>query len=330
LLLSLVFVAIGAMKAPRGAGRILAAAAGAAAIAALTRGEESRYPGAHVRRDSTATVIVPGPGQRRALLVNGMSMTGITPITKFMSHLPLAFLRHTPQRGLVICFGMGTTFRSMLTWGIETTAVELVPSVPRFFADFHPDAPVLLASPRAHVVVDDGRRFLDRTVEKYDVVVIDPPPPVEAAGSSLLYSREFYLSIRPHLAEGGIVQAWIPGGEGKVVAAFLLALRDVFPYVRVFPSVAGWGGHLLASAQPIEGRTAAEMVASMPPAARADLVEWGPHPTPTEQFDAVLRTEDPPDWPVLEGVAQPLVDDRPVNEYFLVRRWRAARAPGGR
>jgi predicted membrane-bound spermidine synthase len=216
---------------------------------------------------------------------------------------------------------MGTSFRSMHAWGIETTAVELVPSVPTFFADFHADASLVLSSPRAHVVVDDGRRFLDRTVDKYDVVVIDPPPPVEAAGSSLLYSREFYQSIRPHLVDGGIVQAWIPGGEAKVVAAFMLALRDVYPYVRVFPSVAGWGAHLLASAGPIADRTAAEMEAVMPPAAREDLVEWGPHPTPAEQLDAVLRGEDVPDWTQVSGMAGPLTDDRPLNEYFLVRRW---------
>jgi predicted membrane-bound spermidine synthase len=321
-ILSLVFVVIGVMKAPRAAWKILTAAAGAAAIAALTRGEESRFPDARVRRDSTATVIVKGQGRGRSLLVNGMSMTGITPITKFMSHLPLAFLRHGPRRGLVICFGMGTSFRSMHAWGIETTAVELVPSVPKFFADFHPDAPLLLSSPRAHVVVDDGRRFLDRTVDKYDVVVIDPPPPVEAAGSSLLYTREFYESIRPHLVDGGIVQVWIPGAEPEVMAAFSLALHDVFPHIRTFASVEGWGAHLLASNQPIADRTGAEMAALMPPAARDDLVEWGPYPTPTEQFDAVLGAENFPNWEALSRRAGPLTDDRPLNEYFLVRRWR--------
>jgi spermidine synthase len=320
-LLSLVFAAIGVMRAPRASWKVLTAAAGAAAIAALTRGEESRFRDARVRRDSTATVIVKGQGQGCALLVNGMSMTSITPITKFMCHLPLGFLRHTPQRGLVICFGMGTTFRSMRTWGIETTAVELVPSVPKFFADFHPDAPLVLSSPRAHVVIDDGRRFLDRTVEKYDVVVIDPPPPVEAAGTSLLYSREFYQSIRPHLVDGGILQVWIPGGEPKIIAAFALALHDVLPYIRVFPSIEGWGDHLLASAQPISDRTGAEMAAVLPPAAREDLVEWGPHATPTEQLDAVLGAEKFPDWGALGRMATPLIDDRPLNEYFLVRRW---------
>jgi hypothetical protein len=171
-------------------------------------------------------------------------------------------------------------------------------------------------------VVDDGRRFLDRTVDRYDVVVIDPPPPVEAAGSSLLYSREFYQSIRPHLVEGGILQAWIPGGEPSVIAAFILALQDVFPHIRAFTSVQGWGIHLLASAQPLADRTAEEMAARMPLAARRDLVEWGPYPTPTEQFAAVLRGEIPLDWAALARASRPLTDDRPLNEYFLVRRWR--------
>jgi predicted membrane-bound spermidine synthase len=289
---------------------------------ALTRGEDWRFPDARVRRDSTATVIVAGQGRSSKLLINGVSMTVLTPITKFMPHLPLAFLRHSPQRGLVICFGMGTSFRSMHSWGIETTAVELVPSVPRFFGDFHKDADRVLSSPRAHVVVDDGRRFLDRTVDKYDVVVIDPPPPVEAAGSSLLYTREFYESIRPHLVDGGIVQVWIPGAEPKVMAAFSLALHEVFPHMRAFASVEGWGAHLLASNQPIADRTGAEMAATMPPAARKDLVEWGPYRTPAEQFDAVLAAETFPNWEVLRRMAGPLTDDRPLNEYFLVRRWR--------
>src|SRR5207247_4504183 len=50
-LLAMVFVAIGVTRAPRAAWKTLMAAAGAAAIAALTRGEESRFPDARVRRD---------------------------------------------------------------------------------------------------------------------------------------------------------------------------------------------------------------------------------------------------------------------------------------
>ncbi len=168
-------------------------------------------------------------------------------------------------------------------------------------------------------MIDDGRRFLDRTVEQYDVIVIDPPPPVEAAGSSLLYSREFYGSIRARLAGDGILQTWIPGGETRVVTSFVLALHDVFPYVRGFKSVEGWGVHLLASGRPIRDRTADELAAAMPPAAREDLVAWGPYETPRAQLEPVLRSEVRFEWGALAHFAAPLTDDRPVNEYYLMR-----------
>ena len=164
-----------------------------------TRSYVQEIPGAQVRRDSTATVIAAGEGMQKQLFVNGVSMTILTPITKMMSAMPLAFLDHPPQNALVICFGMGTTHRSMLSWGIDSTVVDLVPSVPALFSYFHADAPELLKSPHSHVVVDDGRRFLERTTGQYDVIIIDPPPPIGAAGSSLLYSREFYTTAKKRL-----------------------------------------------------------------------------------------------------------------------------------
>ena len=74
------------------------------------------------------------------LLVNGIGMTKLTPITKFIAHLPLAFHKDPPESALVICFGMGTTFRSAMSWDIDTTAVELVPSVTKAFGFYHADA----------------------------------------------------------------------------------------------------------------------------------------------------------------------------------------------
>ena len=60
-------------------------------------------------------------------------------------------------------------------------------------------------------MVDDGRRYLERTGEKFDVIAIDPPPPVNAAASSLLYSEEFYAAAKRHLQPGGILPQWLPG-----------------------------------------------------------------------------------------------------------------------
>jgi spermidine synthase len=247
-------------------------------------------------------------------------MTRLTPITKMMAHLPLAALRRPARSGLVICFGMGTTFRSMRSWGIATTAVELVPSVPALFGFYHPDGPALLASPDARVVIDDGRRFLERTDQRFDVIVIDPPPPVEAASSSLLYSKEFYSAARRRLERGGILQQWLPSGDAATRAAVTRAIAESFPYFRAFGSVAGWGTHFLASEEPLDGLTADHMVSRLPAAAAADLLEWGPHREARQQFAAVVGREIR--WSELVGDATvpALADDRPVNEYDWVRR----------
>src|SRR5437016_4969925 len=213
---------------------------------------------------------------QRSLVVNGVGMTVLTPITKMMSALPLAFLDHAPQNALVICFGMGTTHRSMLSWGISSTAVELVPSVPRFFWYFHADGAQVLASPRSHVVLDDGRRFLAGTTEQFDVIALDPPPPPEAAASSLLYSSEFYSLCKQRLRSRGILQQWLPGSADiPTQASVARALKESFPYVRSFIAHDRglWGFHFLASQQPIPNRSAAELASRMPATAAADLIE---------------------------------------------------------
>jgi hypothetical protein len=52
-----------------------------------------------------------------------------------------------------------------------------------------------------------------------------------------------------------------------------------------------------------------------------DLLEWGPHPTAEGQFQAVLNTEMPLERMIDNAPGAPmLTDDRPVNEYYLLRR----------
>ena len=299
------------------AGVILLASLG---LIFMTQSYVQLVPKAQVRRDSTATVLATGEGMKKRLFVNGVNMTGLTPITKMMASMSLAFLDHAPQNALVICFGMGTTHRSMLSWGIDSTAVDLVPSVPALFWYYHADAPELLKSPRSHVVVDDGRRFLERTTGQYDVIVIDPPPPIAAAGSSLLYSREFYAAAQKRLRPDGVLQQWYPGGDAVTTVAIARALQESFPYVRAFVGVEGWGIHFFASRQPIPERTAAEMAKRMPASAAADLVEWGPFPTAEQQFAAVLKKEVSIDRLIaVEKDVPAMQDDRPLNEYYMLR-----------
>ncbi len=314
-----------AVRAPR---RLVQATAGGFVVAAfalffLTEDYEADFSHRVVLRDSTATVIATGSGMDKQLLVNGTGMTSLTPTTKMMAHMTLASLAEPPRNVLIICFGMGTTFRSVISWNVPATAVELVPSVPKLFTYYHPDGDRILASPLAHVVIDDGRRYLERMPQQYDAIIIDPPPPVPAAGSSLLYSRDFYEVAKRRLRRGGILQQWLPPeGDAADRAAVARALMDVFPYVRVYGSVDGEGLHYFASMSPIPERTALEMVARMPANAVADMMEWGPARTPIQQFDVMLSNPSSPTELIARSPSTPaLQDDRPVNEYNLLREF---------
>jgi spermidine synthase len=306
---------------------IYAALAIAAALIVTGRSYEEHYRNRKVLRDPTATVIAIGSGMHKKLLVNGYGMTSLTVITKVMAHLPLAFLDRPPQNALVICFGMGTTFRSLRSWGIPVTAVELVPSVPRLFSYYHSDGDAVLESPLSHVVIDDGRRYLERTDQQFDVITVDPPPPLQAAASSLLYSEEFYQVARRRLRSGGILQQWLPtttDEDAVDVAAVTRSLRNSFPYVRAFPDE--FGIHYLCSDRPISQRSPEELVRRMPADALRDLTEWdepsadGPRDAAEDRLSDLLKGESTLDQLIAGSPDTPaLTDDRPINEYYVVR-----------
>jgi spermidine synthase len=305
---------------------VYSALALAAMLIAAGKGYDENFPGRRVLRDSTATVMATGAGMDKALLVNGYGMTALTPITKVMAHLPLAFLDRPPQNALVICFGMGTTFRALHSWGIPVTAVELVPSVPRLFTYYHDDGDAILTSPLSQVVIDDGRRYLERTTQQYDVITIDPPPPLEAAASSLLYSKEFYEVARRRLRPGGILQQWLPttsDSDAVDVAAVTRSLRESFPYVRAF--LDEFGIHYLCSDRPLSRRTAEDLVGRMPADAVSDFTEWAEDEGAASaalQFSDLLKQELVVDQLISASPSTPaLTDDRPINEYYAVRQW---------
>ncbi len=129
------------------------AAAGTAVLLVLSTlvvvSYEDAPPGipAEVRRDHTATVLSYGEGLNKQLRVNGIGITSQTPLTKLMAHMPLAFHGHARSIA-VICFGMGTTYRSALDWNVDTTAVDLARSVPEAFPYYFDDAPALMKHPK--------------------------------------------------------------------------------------------------------------------------------------------------------------------------------------
>ena len=279
-----------------------------------------------IKRDYSATVlgVINKKTNIKQLLVNGYGITVLTSVTKFMAHLPMIYCNNKPEKALVICFGMGTTYRSLLSWDVDVTAVELTPSVVEMFPLFFSDAKEVLNNKRGNIVIDDGRRFLLRTKEKFDVITLDPPPPIQSSGSSLLYSKEFCHIAKQRLKDGGILHHWIPicldfsSYEDLYAIPVLRALQSEFKYVKSFASIERRGVHFLASDSPIDNLSVKEFVDRIPQKAKEDLLEWN------KSFDIVSFVSKLGILPdsffndIKLDKNFIATDNRPYNEYFFI------------
>jgi spermidine synthase len=282
------------------------------------------YPRHEIKKDYAATSVGVGENEGSQLIVNGVGVTSLDQPPKMMAHFPLTLLNRPAADCLTICFGMGTTFRSLLTWDNTTaTAVELVPGVRDLFGFFHKDADDVMKNPRGRVVIDDGRRYLRRTNRKFDLITIDPPPPSYAAGLSLLLSEEFFKLAKSHLKPGGILQEFYPYNDPWLIAGVLRSCSNTFRYVKVF-DVPGNCYYTISSDQPITQPDWTIAVANMPESAKKDMLEWvdRQHLThdPRELLEQLYQHELPLDKLMNPDPNLKITDDKPINEYFLLKK----------
>ena len=185
------------------------------------------------------------------LWVAGTSMTLLTVDAKLMPILPL-IARPDSQRALVVAFGMGTAFRSALIAGLRTDVVELVPSVPDMFGWYYPDADTVRADPDGRIIIADGRNHLELATEQFDIMVTDPPPPIESSGASVISSLEYYRAGHDHLTPGGVMMQWVPfGAPEEDFKDHVRTFASVYPNVMVIRGAGGYGAYMLGSDEPL-------------------------------------------------------------------------------
>jgi spermidine synthase len=84
--------------------------------------------------------------------------------------------------------------------------------------------------------------------------------------------------------------------------------------------VAGWGAHILASSEPIEQLDANQLASRMPESAKKDLLEWNDSQNAPAYIGLVVNREVFVPRLLNPDPKVQITDDRPYNEYFLLRR----------
>jgi spermidine synthase len=164
----------------------------------------------YYRDGAVATVAVRRLTGTVSLSIDGKvdaSSTGDMLTQKLLAHLPL-LLHERPRQVLVIGLGSGVTAASAALHGVERVdVVEISPEVVAASAQFLAQNHDVLHDPRVNLIVGDGRTHLMLSRTKYDVIISEPSNPW-MAGVAALFTHEFFVAARDHLAPGGVMCQW--------------------------------------------------------------------------------------------------------------------------
>jgi spermidine synthase len=144
----------------------------------------------------------------RVLLLDGLVQT--TERDEFHYHEMLvhpAMASHPkPERVLIIGRGDGGALREVLKYGVKKAwMVEIDGQVIEACHEHFPWLRPAFRDKRAELVVADGNVFIDKTAQKFDVILVDSSDPV--GPSTVLHQEAFYRKLKARLKAGGIIAA---------------------------------------------------------------------------------------------------------------------------
>jgi len=174
---------------------------------------------------------------------SGLLMS-ITPDPNFVFleeqvHFPL-LLHSTPKRILLIGGGIGGALDEILKHPVsDVYYIELDPLIVQVGRRHFPSA--ALDDPRVKVEHVDGRLFVRKAEEKFDVVIVNLPPP-STLQLNRFYSLEFFTDVREILSDDGILSVGVPSAEAYLSkemkdhnGCIYATLKEVFHSVLVIP-----------------------------------------------------------------------------------------------
>jgi spermidine synthase len=154
---------------------------------------------------------------------------------EMITHVPL-FAHPNPERVLIIGGGdCGALTEAMKHPEVkECTMCELDEKVVETAKKHFPRLTDGLSDPRCNLVFQDGRKFLEDSDDKYDVIILDLSDPIGPAAD--LFQASFHQTVYDRLNEDGILvaQSESPFFNQTVVKQMYRNLNSIFPVVRMY------------------------------------------------------------------------------------------------
>jgi len=149
-------------------------------------------------------------------------------------------LHPEPRDVLMICFGGGISSGVAAQYAEvhSVTAVDLEAGVVRGAGALSQANNRIVDDPKFQFVADDGRNFVLMSDRKWPIVVSDSLHP-KSSDAWVLYTLEFYQTVRNALSRDGIFIQWVPF-QRLSVAEFKSIVRT---FQAVFPHASLWFCH---------------------------------------------------------------------------------------
>lgn len=154
---------------------------------------------------------------------------------EMISHVPL-FVHPKPDKVLIIGGGdCGTLTETLKHPEVgAATMVEIDRQVVEMSKRHFPALTSGLSDPRANLLFEDGKKFIEQSQDRFDLIMLDLSDPVGPAAD--LFQKSFHQDVYNRLSDDGIMvaQSESPYFNQRTVKQMYRNLRDIFPIVRMY------------------------------------------------------------------------------------------------
>ena len=186
--------------------------------------------------------VVELPVYGKTLILDGKVQSSVTDEWIYHEALvhPVMIAHPHPESVLVLGGGEGAVLREVLKHKTVKKVImvdidkEVIKIAKEYLKEWHKGS---FENPKVSLIIADGRKYIEQSKEKFDVIILDLTDPTPGGPSYKLYTYEFYSALKNNaLKEDGIVvtQATSCAASPKVHGMIYNTLKKVFKVVRTY------------------------------------------------------------------------------------------------